>query len=396
MLKSIHLHDFRSCHDVRLFDVGALNVLIGRNGAGKTNILMGIDWAARVLSSPSQIDDDPLLRSNGHVSIEFDVAGARLKYELKQVGSYEIVDGKPVIVSVFIEVLSRKDGNDWKTVLSRDGEKIELSETGRRIEISNRISAIRAVQALLPEGDSLRVLLDAITAFFGSIKYYPLKTDDGHERLFLTRADEYQQWVHGKKSLVDPVELLHYQILALYLTNKDRFEELCSLAGDDGLGILQTIEIVDLVLPQAVNDGSGERVTGEKMYFIRYSPSGHKEGAVFGYSDLSFGTRRILQFLVSLLYDSATVALVEQIEDGIHQGLLSKLISIVRSYAEDSQFVLTSHSEVVLDALDPTEIRVVELSDGNTQARQLSAPEIAAAKTYLEADGSFSEFLQSI
>ncbi len=39
MLKRVEIHNFRSCHNVVLDDLGAVTVLVGRNAVGKSNIL---------------------------------------------------------------------------------------------------------------------------------------------------------------------------------------------------------------------------------------------------------------------------------------------------------------------------------------------------------------------
>lgn len=400
MLKSVRLQDFRSCHDVTVNNVGPLTVLIGRNGAGKSNILRGIEWAARTITSVSKSDDEPFTSMDGQISIEFELTQIPLKYDLTLKTTWTFEGNVPNISNEFIEKLSTNEGGEWQPIILRNGEKIELVSYDKKLEVSprafevsTRISAIKAVQALLPEDDSTRKLLDKIVAFFDSIRYYPLKTDEGSPALTIIQAETYQKWVRGNANATDSIQLLQLKILDLYLANKPRFEELLSLAGENGLGLIQDISITEFEFPV---EGKDEIRRGDKVYFLRYTPDGHSKTASFPYEDLSFGTKRILHFLVSLLYDSASVALVEQLEDGIHQGLLSKLISVIRSYAEDSQFILASHSEVVFDSLQAHEIRIVELTDGQTEVRELSALEISAAKSYLEADGSLSEFLQSI
>jgi predicted ATPase len=370
--------------------------LIGRNGAGKSNILRGIEWAARTITSASNTDDEIFARKDGQITIEFELTQIQLKYDLNLKTTYSFENDEPTISNEFIETLSTKETGEWKPIILRNGEKIELVSEGRKLEVSTQISAIKAVQSLLPEDDSLRKLLDKIVTFFSSIRYYPLKTDESSPTSSIIQDETYQKWVRGNANASDSVQSLQLKILNLHLTNKERFDELTSLAGENGLGLIQSISIAEFEFPVNLPDGKNGIQRSDKVYFIRYTPYGHREKAFFSFEDLSFGTKRILHFLVSLLYDSASVALVEQLEDGIHQGLLNKLISLIRSYADDSQFILASHSEAVFDTLQPHEIRIVELADGQTEVRELNAQEIGAAKSYLEADGSLSEFLQSL
>jgi len=59
MLNSIHIRAFKSLHDLQI-ELGSVNVFIGANGSGKSNILEAIG----VLSSAAsgRVDDEALLR----------------------------------------------------------------------------------------------------------------------------------------------------------------------------------------------------------------------------------------------------------------------------------------------------------------------------------------------
>ncbi|OYV82766.1 MAG: hypothetical protein B7Z73_16820, partial [Planctomycetia bacterium 21-64-5] len=48
MINSFRIKNFRSCLDVSLDGIGPILALAGQNGVGKTNILEGIDWLAKV------------------------------------------------------------------------------------------------------------------------------------------------------------------------------------------------------------------------------------------------------------------------------------------------------------------------------------------------------------
>jgi predicted ATPase len=97
-----------------------------------------------------------------------------------------------------------------------------------------------------------------------------------------------------------------------------------------------------------------------------------------------------------MLADETSVALIEQPEDGIHPALLDKLIDIIRTYTMEKQLFISSHSPIVLDALDPLEIKLVELANGRTYARSLDDTEINAARNYLAKEGPLSAFVESL
>jgi predicted ATPase len=117
---------------------------------------------------------------------------------------------------------------------------------------------------------------------------------------------------------------------------------------------------------------------------------------LFRLSQLSVGTRRVLQIMVSLLFDKRSLMLIEHPEDSIHPGLLRKLISILGTYSFETQVLFTTHSPTVLDILKPEEIQLATATDGRTSVRKLSPDELDRAKGFLENEGSLSDFLEPL
>lgn len=116
----------------------------------------------------------------------------------------------------------------------------------------------------------------------------------------------------------------------------------------------------------------------------------------FGFENLSAGTQRVIRILVSLIFDQSAVMLLEHPEDGIHRGLLRKLIDVLQKYANQSQLIVSSHSSVVFDTLDPGTVRLVTMGEGNTKVRSLTPEELGVAGRFLEEDGSLSDFLETV
>ncbi len=182
------------------------------------------------------------------------------------------------------------------------------------------------------------------------------------------------------------------RVLSLALTNQASFEEVCSLLGPDGLGLLDNIGLNIL--------GGGKEDTGEgqRFYQLTFAPGMRRRDrpSLFDFGDLSSGTRRIIRIIVSLLFDHSSVMLLEHPEDDIHAGLLHKLIDILRVYSDRCQLIIASHSAAVFDVLEAKSVRLVTMSDGETKVRALTAEELDAARKYLEEEGTLSEFLEVV
>ena len=396
MITVVHINKFRSCEHVDLNKVGNLLVLIGHNGAGKSNILKAITWVAKKISNKINLEEAKRQRisdDSGDIFLEFSINGNLYEYKINYSTEIEFKDAQMHFEVQFKESLYSVKNGMRRELLIRDGEKINVPALdNKQFEVSKNISAISAMQSLLSEGNSFRVVLESVTEFFSNVVYYPLELSEKSEAHPLITQEQYQEWLTKPSDKKDVDQVMQMKILHLFLTKKEKFHELVSLIGQDGLEIISNIDIQEL----GDNVPTEEPNRISKIYFIRFRPSGHAEGKTFSIADLSFGTKRILSFILSLIYDSASVALVEQIEDGIHEGLIDKLVQLIRDYADGSQFILASHSTAVFNRLKPEEIRVVELDKGVTKVRSLSELEITAAISYMKNEGALSEFLQSI
>ena len=86
MLTSIHIKNYRSCFDTKIESLGNVTALIGRNGAGKSNILRAIEWLSQAACKPASdfkpVDlfydssDEPVMT----VCVEID--GSKYTYKL--------------------------------------------------------------------------------------------------------------------------------------------------------------------------------------------------------------------------------------------------------------------------------------------------------------------------
>lgn len=69
------------------------------------------------------------------------------------------------------------------------------------------------------------------------------------------------------------------------------------------------------------------------------------------------------------------VICVEEPERGLHPRLIAEIVEHFRSYAESGQVILTTHSPIVVDAVKPEEVVIVEKVDGTTRVHRASSRE---------------------
>jgi predicted ATPase len=97
-----------------------------------------------------------------------------------------------------------------------------------------------------------------------------------------------------------------------------------------------------------------------------------------------------------MLYDESSVMLLEQPEDGLHEGLTTKVLGLLRTNAPPAQLMFASHSSALLNTLKPEEIRLVSLQNGYTAARKLTPKELRVATNFMNEEGPLSDFLETV
>lgn len=398
MLLSVNIRDFRSCSDVELKDIHKLLALVGRNSVGKTNILKAIEWAAKAFACAVPLDSSPEYLRRGAVALRINIGAHIYRYEV-ELGVEEAPEAEEhskFRLSYFLnEKLVREiDPGKEEVVFSCAKGELVVGSDGPSAKVGGVTPAAYSVLSLFPEHavvSSVKQVID----FMAAIRYYPIEEFEADDPMDIVSNREFEVWASSRTGAKDANRTVIFKLIDLWLTNRATFDELVSLLGSNGIHVLSRITVQAIDVP-SVGQADGEMSITRKYYFIQFAPAGMRHGQEYSFANLSFGTRRIVRLLVAILYDGATVSLVEQPEDGIHAGLLHKLIPILRSYADTNQFLLTSHSAEVLNRLEPGEIRLVDLVEGQTNVRQLSEGEVVAARNFMANDGPLSEFIETV
>jgi len=403
MFSTIDIRKFRSCRDVRLSNLKEILVLLGRNGAGKTNVLKAIQWASQFASSnfdKNNFISKRLHSSDGDVALTFLAGGRSFCYELKRTSTYDFkITELKVELEEKISICEESTRTMW---IHRVGEQVNLhpipSEGVTSFEIASTTSVVAAIQALFPEKSFYRTIATDIQKFMFSVKYYPLHNFEETSDNSAVTGQDYKKWKAAKFRELNTLNSLVLTLIHMKEEREESFNELNSLIGRNGMGLIDEIQVIShkFANPPSNLFSDNDENTYHFVRFVVHENTDDELSFGHGISDLSFGTTRILFLLVSLLYDQATVSLVEQPEDGIHVALIDKLLPLLRSYANDAQFIVASHSTAILNRSKPDEIRLVSNPDGITQVRALSSDELLAAAGYLEEDGPLSDFLISL
>lgn len=392
MLLSVKIHQFRSCRNVSLRNLSRPIVLLGRNGAGKTNILQAIRWAATMATTGVGHPVDPERFERGHVELHFRLNKAEFFYTV----SRSLVESGPKREPSLkiVESLRRRAGRHEapQTLFTRDDGELRIQGMGRPATISSDTAALSLISALGIPGP----ISDAgdIVAFLLGINYYPLfhlilPSATPSSGVYLGAA--YEEWRKKDSGRITSERDLNLSIIDAKVNRPEQFEEIVALLDQRGLGVLEGITVVD-IQPQKDHLPVRDRILG--IFYSSPGTPADEPGSEFW--QLSMGTQRIVQLVTQIVLDNITVALIEQPEDAIHPALLRKLLSVLSAYSANFQVVLTSHSPDVFNSVDPRQVRLVTLDNRRTKAVALTTAEMNLARLYMEEQGTFAEFLESM
>ncbi len=112
----------------------------------------------------------------------------------------------------------------------------------------------------------------------------------------------------------------------------------------------------------------------------------HEEGLVHSVPArrLSYGTMRFLYLLAVLCHPNPpSIICIEEPELGLHPDIIPEVAKLLLDASQRSQIFITTHSDILVDALTdvPEAVVVCEKVDGATQLRRLDADEL---KPWLE------------
>ncbi len=280
-----------------------------------------------------------------------------------------------------------QDGSRFP-VFERVGSDLRLPQVGQQVSIADRMASMPLLDTLLPDDSPLPEHVREVRGALCRFKYFAFEEPETEGSVVVGKY--YETWLSEAR----PRKSVLMRLFHLWATDRDRFEEVASILGPDGLGIVQKVRVKPFDPRGGTTDPDGREVLHTISYAV--GVGSHAEPRYWAIDELSSGTQRIMRILVSVLFDRPSVMMLEHPEDGIHADLVHKLIHALSAYSEQTQFVISSHSPDVFNAVDASAVRLVTMEDGVTKARALDEAEVHAAERFLAEEGPFSEFLETV
>ena len=106
--------------------------------------------------------------------------------------------------------------------------------------------------------------------------------------------------------------------------------------------------------------------TEDRRLAVQFREAG--VGRAWNASEVSDGTIQTFALLVALFDRRASLLIIEEPENALHPWILRQVLDLAKS--ADKQILLTTHSQVVLDYVDPAIVQLMWMRKGQSQLRQ--------------------------
>ena len=356
--------------DAQELELKPLNVLIGPNGSGKSNVIEVIRLLRAVpndLSVPlleEGVDDYWLWRGENNAS------KARLEAVIKPTVWRS---GRPLlryllaIDNRFVPGVNEETVKDEKPRIGKDATEYYLERGSDKVRLIYSDDSGARKRRDLSEKD-----FDSFQSILAQLKdpsQYPELTILGRE---LGRIQIYQEWSFGRNT---PPRLAQKADLPNHLLSEDGKNLGMVLNRIEGNPKAKKQLLTALrQLYHGIDDYYVQIQAGSVQVFL-------KEGTVpIPATRLSDGTLRYLCLLAILCNPwLPPLVCIEEPELGLHPDILPGLADLLREASERCQIIVTTHSDILVDALTetPESIVICEKENGQTRLKRLDKDELS-------------------
>ncbi len=358
-ISHVQLKGYKSVRNLNIRLNQGLNIIIGKNGSGKTNF---VEFLGNIMTFQNKIEtpyNAIVELKNETECIVFDE-----KFEGEHL-YYEHINKKFSIVSTKIvdKITNIEDEIDMKGVSFVIRKRKNFNKIINPTKISFSLSAIFETYMLLELGtisissiESGSNVLNILYQSFEKDLFWDLEMD----KKFPVTKSVIEEYLKLNKNLI--------KNLKKYSSIKDLRLSKSLHINDENFS---KIDVNYIMLEFFVND---EWLT---------------------WKQLSDGTKRIF-YIIAEINSSYGLVFIEEPENGVHPDQLFLLMDFIKEQSKEKQIILTTHAPEVLNILEKDELDniIITRFDGEkgTQMHHLSEKQKKKGQAYMNKIGHLSAF----
>jgi hypothetical protein len=404
---TFQINNYRSCLLTSFSPNPGLTALIGINGSGKSNLLSAMLLLKRssgLLRRYRYPDQTYVNRSRIIATIQFQRKPVRLKGEIYYVTNdrnidevvgtklswnLERISGEKGWVELPNEMLAH--GEDIPFVISHSGRPLSYREMMRQPWFLHPATRNRFSKKAF-------VVAREICEYLRNINYYSASqfSDPTRSPVSLELEDDRPR-IRGRRDAIDHEQFI-YDVYRAWKGHSKAFSRYKNTVGPHGIGLVDDISFDEIQLPSNVVEvRAGGKTVKRRRTKLVIVPIFTIDGKTLSPNQLSEGTFKTMALLFYVLTDESRLLLVEEPEVCIHHGLLSSIITLIKNESRKKQIIISTHSDYVLDHLEPENVVLVErMPRRGTRARAinqaLSKTDFKALKQYLADSGNLGDY----
>jgi predicted ATP-dependent endonuclease of OLD family len=369
-----------------------LTTLIGPNGVGKSNILNSIQLLKKInrnryFHQPSLFET--LAHSRLDIIFEIDNENYNLKadvyYDTNEKNIEEIYSAELKIRNTSIT------GSKWQDIDADLYEFVDyLNRSNQRVEVAK----IRFKRNVSIEDNKLAI---QVISYLINISYYSATQFSDPTKCPISLELEDSRLVRPFQKTKTHEQFI-YDLYRTYKYEPDNFKKFINTVNENGIGLINDITFFDHNIPtsslKVKAGGIVEKIERVKNIVV---PSVIIDNLNLSPNQLSEGTFKTLALVFYILNDESDLLLIEEPEVCVHHGLLNSVIELIKSQSKRKQIFISTHSDYVLDKLQPENVVLVrkDVGIGTTASslpKSLSKNDFKALKSYLEESGNLGEY----
>lgn len=372
LLKSICLKNILSFNQEGIkLELKNLNVLIGANGSGKSNFIEAISL---LQTAPTYLAS--VVRDRGGIATWLYKDGDYNNDKPKPIASIEVItsitsDHKNYNIPIRHKMSFTESNHRFELIdeVIEDSEKTnpDAPKPFFYYDFQNNRPVIVVKMEKSEERHLERDSIDPEQSILSQRKdpdLYPeiSRLSNAYEQIKI-----YREWTFGRYSKPREPQKAdmrndfleeNCQNLALILNKIDKYPPIKN----------KILEHLKILYPRFTDYSVVIEAGNAQIFFMENNIS-------IPATRLSDGTLRYLSLLVALYNPSPTSLIcIEEPELGLHPDILPTLAEIFKEVSQEKQLIITTHSEILIDALSdtPESVIVCENNEGHTTLERLS------------------------
>jgi hypothetical protein len=258
------------------------------------------------------------------------------------------------------------------------------------------VDAVEQISRTVPE--PVRDFLGTIARNLAQIRYYSASQFTNPANCPVSFELEKEGKITRAVHLTGHAKFLFDLYNSRKYSKRSGYDQFIDIIGPNGIGLVDEISFNPISTSSVqYSVRIGGTVTERRKQKILVIPQFKIGKNALSPNQLSEGTFKTITLLFYLITESSQLLLIEEPEVCVHHGLLSSILELIKTYSNNKQIVISTHSDFVLDMVQPENVyAVTNIPNEGTKVhhipKRLSRPELGALREYLQTEGNLGEY----